>query len=74
MNVPSYSALIYRDTLIKTVQELCENSNSAASSIASYDSMFKVAGTSLYIVGVGGFDGTNEDDPNVKSLQEVLEG
>ena len=34
MNVPSYSALINRDKLIKTVQELCEDDNTSAMALS----------------------------------------
>lgn len=41
LNVPSQSVLIYRDKLIKSVQELYETSNSLADKIvAEYESMF----------------------------------
>lgn len=70
MNVPSYNALIYRDKLIKTVQELCENSNSNA----QWSKGMEVTDTGdVYIMGVGGYDGTNAGESGIKSLQEVLE-
>ena len=71
MNTPSYNVLLNKEKLIKTVQDLCNNINE----VQETTSIFKVGNNNaLYIIGVGGFDGTNEDDPEVKSLQEVLEG
>ena len=70
MNIPSKSVLIYRDKLIKTVQQLCEESNNAQ----QWQKAFEVTDTGgLYLMGVGGYDGTNADDPETKTLQQVLE-
>ena len=74
MNVPSYNALIERDKLIKTVQELCEQSNSDNAAVASLENGIEVAADGgVYIKGVGGYDGTNAGESGVKTLQEVLE-
>lgn len=34
---------------------------------------FIIKGSEIYVFGVGGYDGTNSNDPNVKSLRQVLQ-
>lgn len=72
MNVPSYDALFTsRDRLVKTVMELCEGSNNIPSK--NLDVAFEATSTGdVYVMGVGGYDGTNAGEAGVKTLQEVL--
>lgn len=74
MNTPSYNALLQKDKLIKTVQELCENSNKTEQAVSKMATAFEVTDTGdVYVMGIGGYDGTNADDPETKTLQQVLE-
>ena len=74
MNVPSFDALFSsRDKLVRTVMDLCEQSNSNEAATETIESAIEVdANKGLYVYGVGGYDGTNAGQSGVKTLQEVL--
>ena len=71
MNIPSFDALFSsREKLVRTVQDLCQDSNSNQTATSAQEVDPETKG--LYIYGVGGYDGTNAGEEGVKTLQEVL--
>lgn len=77
MNIPSFSALLDRTKLFRTVQDVCEQVNQCEKKTniefeAGKNALEVNSEGGMYIYGVGGYDGTNAGEEGVKTLQEVL--
>ena len=81
MNVPSYEALLDKETRLNVLREVCEivnglqvsDANNKAAMEATSDGDLYINGN-LYVNGVGGYDGTNAGEDGVETLQEVIAG
>lgn len=81
MNVPSYEALLDKETRLNVLRELCEIVNNLQASDANYKAAMNATSDgdlcingNLYVNGVGGYDGTNAGEDGVETLQEVVTG
>ena len=72
MNVPSYDALLNKTRAIRTIQELCEGANKVPSKTLD-NAFYATSDGDVYLMGVGGYDGTNAGEAGVKTLQQVLQ-
>ena len=81
MNVPSYEALLDKETRLNVLRELCEIVNNLQASDANYKAAMNATSDgdlyingNLYVNGVGGYDGTNAGEDGGETLQEVVTG
>ena len=81
MNVPSYEALLDKETRLNVLRELCEIVNNLQASDANYKAAMNATSDgdlyingNLYVNGVGGYDGTKSGEDGVETLQEVIAG